>query len=146
MSWPSLDELGVTVEEALHRIGLRGSWSIDGQGDQLRLEWVTAGQRGNPLAPQAVATGSDLAVLVARVLAWTEPERGGLDWTVPWCLREKARAAEYRRRADERARVRRLYECEVRNLERLGWAWRRAEGRTNAARQHRIAEARRILA
>lgn len=142
-SWPSLAELGTTVERALYRISLRGSWTLhpDGEGTLL-LEWVTKGQRGNPLAPSWQVAGDDLAELVAEMLALTEPERGGLEWTVPWSLRERERRAEELRRARHREWVRRTYEEEVHNLERWQWAFMRAEGR----RQRRIAEARRILA
>lgn len=142
-SWPSLDELGVTVEQALRRIALRGTWELhpDGEGTLL-LKWVTTGQRGNPFAPSHAVVGTDLAEVVAEMLAATEPERGGLDWTVPWCLARRAEKAEQDRRYRQRERERRLHEKERDNFERWYWAYRRAERRVAA----RIAETRRILA
>jgi hypothetical protein len=110
-TWPTLADLGLSIEQALHRIGLRGSWRITSDGEDLVVDWVTRGQRGNPFAPSIVARGQELVALVAEVLAKTEPERGGLDWTVPWCLRERRRAEESRRRLLDRMARRREEEA-----------------------------------
>lgn len=151
---PEPGEAGAAVtplEQALDRLGRRGRWEItprrpDEEGAFV-LQWVTRGQWGNPFAPSWLGTGDDLELLAVTALERSEPHRSyGLEDAVFYCLeeRERHRIREAARR--ERERVRELHRTELRNLERLEWAWMRAEGRAQVRAQHRIDEARRILA
>lgn len=141
------------LEQALDRLGRRGRWEItprrpDEEGAFV-LQWVTRGQWGNPFAPSWLGTGDDLELLAVTALERTEPRRcSDLEDAVSYCLAERERHRHRIREAArrERERIRELHRTELRNLERLEWAWLRAEGRARVARQRRIDEARRILA